>query len=161
MPSKGQLTGMVGVYLVAAELAQNGFIACTTSRSARGADILVTDQNCKHACSLQVKTNAKNASFWLLSSHAKEMVASTHFYVFVNLLKNGPEFFVVPSQVVARRMRTDPAEQGKSAWYSIYREKVKEFEDKWDLLRGAKARGSMVCDLALRSYKQSYRGMTT
>ncbi|MBA7572724.1 hypothetical protein ES708_14510 [subsurface metagenome] len=48
---------MRGVYLVAAELAQRGFIASPTSRSARGADILVADQNCKHACSLQVKTN--------------------------------------------------------------------------------------------------------
>ena len=132
MPSKGQLTGMTGVYLVAAELARRGFIASPTSRSARGADILVADQNCKHACSLQVKTNGKSTSFWLLNPHAKEMVASTHLYVLVNLLKDGHDFYVVPSGVVARRMDVVP--QGKSTWYSISRDKVKEFKDKWDLV---------------------------
>jgi hypothetical protein len=132
MTAKGQLTGMTGVFLVSAELAQRGFIACPTSRSARGADILVTDQDCKHACSLQVKTNGKNASFWLLNPHAKEMVAPTHLYVLVNLRKDRPEFFVVPSLVIARKM--DVAKQGKSTWYSISRENVREFEGKWDLI---------------------------
>jgi len=131
MPSKGQLTGMLGVYLVAAELSRRGLIASPTSRSARGADILVTDQNCKHACSLQVKTNGKNASFWLLNAHAKEMVAPTHLYVLVNVRKDEDEFFVVPSQEIASRM--DVVTQGKSTWYSIYRERIKEFQDRWDL----------------------------
>jgi hypothetical protein len=132
MTIKGQLTGMAGVYMVCAELTQRGFIACPTSRSARGADILVADQNCKHACSLQVKTNGKNASFWLLNPHAKDMVSPTHLYVLVNLIKDRPEFFIVPSRVIARRM--DIAKQGKSTWYSISRKNVKEFKDKWDLL---------------------------
>ena len=131
MPSKGQLTGMLGVYLVAAELSRRGLIASPTSRSARGADILVTDQNCKHAFSLQVKTNGKNASFWLLNAHAKEMVAPTHLYVLVNVRKDEDEFFVVPSQEIASRM--DVVTQGKSTWYSIYRERIKEFQDRWDL----------------------------
>jgi len=131
MPSKGQLTGMLGVYLVAAELSRRGLIASPTSRSARGAYILVTDQNCKHACSLQVKTNGKNASFWLLNAHAKEMVVPTHLYVLVNVRKDEDEFFVVPSQEIASRM--DVVTQGKSTWYSIYRERIKEFQDRWDL----------------------------
>ena len=36
MTSKGQMTGMRGVYLVAAELARLGFVASPTSRSAWG-----------------------------------------------------------------------------------------------------------------------------
>ena len=134
MPLKGQLTGMTGVFLVSAELTRRGFIASPTSRSARGADILVADRNCKHACSIQVKTNAKNAGFWLLNSNAKDMVAPTHFYVLVNIRKDGPEFFVVPSEVVARKM--DVATQGKTktTWYSISRANVRGFEAKWDLL---------------------------
>ena len=132
MTTKGQLTGMTGVYMVAAELTRRGFIASPTSRSARGADILVADQNCKHACSLQVKTNGKSASFWLLNPHAKDMVSPSHLYVLVNLIKDKHEFFIVPSRVVAHRM--DIAKQGKSTWYSISRENVKEFKDNWDLL---------------------------
>jgi hypothetical protein len=38
---------LLGVYLVAAELSYRGFIVSPTSRSAIGADLLVTDQECK------------------------------------------------------------------------------------------------------------------
>jgi hypothetical protein len=47
MPSKKQLTGMRGVYLVSAGLSCLGFIASPTSRSAIGADVLVADQACQ------------------------------------------------------------------------------------------------------------------
>jgi len=56
MASKHQLTGMTGVYLVAAELSKRGFIASPTSRSAQGADLLVTDTDCKRSFAVQVKT---------------------------------------------------------------------------------------------------------
>jgi len=42
--SKHQLTGMRGVYLAAAEIAARGMIVSPTSRSAAGADLLVTDE---------------------------------------------------------------------------------------------------------------------
>ncbi len=66
MASKQQ-TGMRGVYLVAAELASRDFVVSPTSRSAIGADLLVTDHTCRRAHSVQVKTNARPATFWLLS----------------------------------------------------------------------------------------------
>jgi len=47
MSSKGQTTGMLGVYLVAAELSRRGFTVSPASRSARGADLLVTDEECR------------------------------------------------------------------------------------------------------------------
>jgi hypothetical protein len=62
MATKGQMTGMLGVYLVAAELSRLGFIVSPTSRSAAGADLLVTDQECQKAWSVQVKTNKNIAS---------------------------------------------------------------------------------------------------
>ncbi|MGO9215898.1 MAG: hypothetical protein ACLP9S_18715 [Syntrophales bacterium] len=52
MASKQQLTGMRGVYLVAAELSRLDFIASPTSRSAMGADILATDQKCQNTFSV-------------------------------------------------------------------------------------------------------------
>jgi hypothetical protein len=54
-----QMTGMLGVYLVAAELSYRGFIVSPTSRSAIGADLLVTDQECKRTWLVQVKSNKK------------------------------------------------------------------------------------------------------
>lgn len=132
MPSKNQLTGMQGVYLVAAELTRRGFVASPTSRSARGADILVTDQHCKRAYSVQVKTNAATFGFWLLNEHAREMVSPSHIYVFVNVRKKEMqvEYFVVPSKIVSRKMVV--AKQRRSTWYSLSYKDAKPFENKWE-----------------------------
>ena len=58
------MTGMLGTYLSAAELTQKGLIVSITSRNARGADLLVADQDYKQTWSVQVKTNGKPAGFW-------------------------------------------------------------------------------------------------
>ena len=106
MAAKGQFTGMRGVYLVAAELSRLGLIASPTSRSAQGADILVTTGDCKRAFSVQVKTNASFFGHWLAGKDIP--VSPTHIYVFVNLKKKADvesvEFYVVPSKVVAKRV---------------------------------------------------------
>ncbi|MDI6773420.1 MAG: aspartate ammonia-lyase, partial [bacterium] len=60
---------------MAAELANRGFTVSLTSRSAKGADLLVTDQSCNQAFSVEVKTNSKRASFWLLSKGAEFIVS--------------------------------------------------------------------------------------
>lgn len=132
MPTKGQMTGMRGVYLVAAELCRMGFIASPTSRSAGGADILVTDQRCKRAFSVQVKTNAKTFDFWLVGEHAQDMVSDTHYYVLVNLKKGSQtEFFVVPSKIIAEKMRGG---EKPREWPCVYATDIKEYENRWDVL---------------------------
>jgi hypothetical protein len=132
---KTQLTGMRGVYLVAAELSRIGFIASPTSRSARGADILATDQKCKHAYSIQVKTNTTTFSFWLLNKEAKELKSPSHFYAFVNLRTNGEiEYYIVPSSVVADKTKVEKSRKG-SIWYSFSLQNAKEYKDKWSILR--------------------------
>lgn len=83
--SKHQQTGMRGVYLVAAALAARGLVVSPTSRSAGGADLLVIDESCSKAFSVQVKTNSKPASFWLVGLKAQGINAASHIYVFVNL----------------------------------------------------------------------------
>ena len=60
---KAHITGMLGVYLTAAELTNSGFIVSPTSRSALGADLLVTDQRCRMAWSVQVKTQRRQRTF--------------------------------------------------------------------------------------------------
>src|SRR3954447_15394377 len=93
MASKGQMTGMLGTYLAAAELTQKGLVVSVTSRNARGADLLATDQEYKRTWSIQVKTNRKPATFWLLSKDYKEVVSATHIYIFINLRgDNRPDY---------------------------------------------------------------------
>ena len=81
MALKNQLTGMTGVYLVAAELSRLGYIASPTSRSAQGADLLVTDTDCHRSYAVQVKTNARTFNFWLLGAKAKSMVSRSLLYL--------------------------------------------------------------------------------
>ena len=135
--SKHQLTGMRGVYLVAAELAARGLIASPTSRSAAGADLLVTDLNCENAFSVQVKTNAKPASFWLTGPKAQSISSLSHVYVFVNIQPRTErhEFFVVPSEFVAQHIRFD--ELPKSKWYSFRKKDAEKFRSNWTLLGAA------------------------
>jgi hypothetical protein len=121
MATKGQMTGMLGVYLVAAELSSLGFIVSPTSRSAAGADLLVTDQHCLRALSVQVKTNKTPIHYWLLGKHAKRIRSDTHFYVFVNLRKDRRhEYLVVPSVHVAAKVKYEKSTTG-SEWYTFSR----------------------------------------
>lgn len=113
MAAKGMMTGMLGVYLTAADLTNRGFIVSPTSRSARGADLLVTDQRCRNAWPVQVKTNRKAANFWLVDAHTDELTSDSHIYVFVNLKGDArPEYDVVPSAVVARNVSRRASKSG-------------------------------------------------
>jgi len=134
MASNGQMTGMRGVYLVAAELSRSGFIVSPTSRNARGADLLVTDQACQKAWSVQVKTNGKAAGFWLVGEHAPKLKSESHLYVFVNLMKGDgrPEYLVVPSEQVAAKTRVDQRATG-SVWYGFHRKDWPHDGEGWEL----------------------------
>ena len=136
MASKGQLTGMRGVYLAAAELAREGLVASPTSRSAKTADILVTDEKCSRAWTVQVKTNASTFSFFLLGEKDRDIVSPSHVYVLVNL-RESPEFYIVPSRVVSEKMSVQHAKKSAtgSIWYSIATKDVKEYQNRWDLFK--------------------------
>lgn len=135
MASIQQLTGMRGVYLVAAELSRLGFIASPTSRSAIGADILATDQSCGNTFSVQVKTNARTFNFWLLTKKAKEQLSKNHIYVLVNLRHNKSgeiiEYFIVPSRVIAEKMVY--SRNKNSEWYAINLKDVERYRDDWSV----------------------------
>jgi hypothetical protein len=130
--SKSQMTGMRGVYLVAAELSRIGFVVSPTSRSAIGADLLVTDQLCRRAYSVQVKTNASTYGFWLIGGKAKDTVSDSHVYVLVNIRRskrNGTpvEYFVLSSKQLSR-LGTH-----HTKWPHIGRDRILNFENAWSV----------------------------
>jgi hypothetical protein len=132
--SKGQMTGMLGTYLAAAELTQRGLIVSITSRNARGADLLIADQSYKQAWSIQVKTNRKPASFWLLSKDYKELSSETHLYLFLNLRGDvKPDYYVAPSRVVKKLGTTTPVRSGGSIWHSFARKDAEPYKDRWSV----------------------------
>jgi hypothetical protein len=124
-----------GVYRVAAELSRIGFIASPTSRSARGADILATDQACVRAITVQVKSVTKNSPFWLVGRNP--IVADSHYYVLVNLEPRGgaaPEFYVVPGRTLAELNSAARPDRTGRELGAVFRRDVQAFRDTWNLL---------------------------
>jgi len=132
-PTKRQRSGMRGVFLVAAELAGRGLTVSLTSRNAKGADLLVTDQSCNRAYSVEVKTNGTRANFWLLNRGAQELSSPSHVYVLVNLHRdlNAVEYYVVPSGFVAHNVKVERS--ARATWYSIVKSpQLERFKNGWD-----------------------------
>lgn len=139
MASRQQMTGMLGVYLVAAELSRRELIVSPTSRSAAGADLLVTDQDCAKAWSVQVKTNRKKAAFWLVGERAQTLISPSHLYVFVNILgEQRPEFLVIASRDVASRIKPSVSKTGL-IWYEFHRAAWPNPGEGWELFAPAAA----------------------
>ena len=133
MASSRQQTGMRGVYLVAAELAARGYIVSPTSRSASGADLLVTNQSGTRAFSVEVKTNGTARTFWLVSKKARRLASPSLVYVFVNIGRDErvQEYFVVPSKIVTTNVRTYPRKN--STWYAIGSQRVSRYRARWSV----------------------------
>jgi hypothetical protein len=131
MATKSQSSGMRGVFLAAAELSRHDYIVSPTSRNAAGADLLVTNQDCSVAYSVQVKTNASDFGWWVVPAPERQPKAPSHIYVLVNIRPNDTEFFVVPSEFVVRHTRR----KGKSmpAWYGVDYRDVQPYKNKWEL----------------------------
>jgi hypothetical protein len=139
------MTGMLGVYLAAAELSRLGFIVSLTSRSAAGADLLVTDQRCQKAWSVQVKTNRKAINYWLVGERARHIKSDSHVYVFVNLrgedrpeYPDRPEYLVVPSGHVAAKVEKY-APKGGTVWYTFMRANRLSGNEGWEIFGNAHA----------------------
>jgi hypothetical protein len=133
MVTRSQLTGLRGVYLVAAELARLGLIAAPTSQNIEGVDLLVIDTDCKKTFSVQVKTKASLFDFWLLNQHSKEMVSPSHIYTLLNLREkpSNIDFFLVPSKTISERMSITRLRN--SMRYTINLKDIKEYENNWDI----------------------------
>ncbi|MDE3109500.1 MAG: hypothetical protein KGL02_06125 [Acidobacteriota bacterium] len=134
MARKGQQSGMRGVFLAAAELARRDFIVSPTARNAAGADLLVTNQGCSVAYSVQVKTNTAAFDWWVVGAPNKQPRAESHVYVLVNIRAepSQTEFFVVPSKFVADHTRR--VGKATPAWFGIDLRNVQQFRDRWDIL---------------------------
>ena len=141
MEGKSQLAGMRAVYLTAAELSNMNFIVCTTSRNAQGADLLITDQQCSRAFSVQVKSNTyQNWEYFLIGEKGKDIISETHIYVLVNIKKPSKknpieiiEYYVVPSKVVAEKIVYEKSKTGKAEWWYVLRKDILPYRDRWDI----------------------------
>lgn len=140
------LTGIAGEYLVAGELSRRGYIASITLRNTRGIDILASNATATRQIAIQVKTNQGSKPAWVLNEKAETFYADDLFYVFVNLksAEERPDFYVVPSKVVADLVRSShrewletPGQKGQSHKDNPVRQFLdpeRQFLERWDLL---------------------------
>lgn len=126
------LVGVAGEYYVAAELTMRGYIASITLRNSRGVDIIASNSSASRSVSIQVKTINNSKPKWLLTNTSEGFFSENHFYVLVALhpLGERPDFYIVPSTVVARH--------------------VKSTHDSW--LAGKKSDGTSRKDSAIRNF---------
>ena len=141
------LTGIAGEYYVAAELTKKGYIASITLRNTEGIDILVSNQKSTKSLGIQVKTSNQNASAWMLKSNAETYKSDSLYYIFVKIKKEDvrPDFFIVPSKIVASYIKRKhiewmkkPSRIGKKHVDSsmrIFRDPKNKYLEKWDLLK--------------------------
>jgi hypothetical protein len=137
MKLESTLVGVAGEYFVAAELSVRGCIASITLRNSRGIDIIVSNADGTKSVTIQVKTNSSGDSSWILNKKSEDYLSSNHYYVFVSLKPLGlrPEYYIVPSEIVARYCR--------------------ETHRKW--LSGFKKDGSSRQDSNMRKFKDESR----
>ncbi|RMD61095.1 aspartate ammonia-lyase [Candidatus Parcubacteria bacterium] len=140
------LTGVAGEYFVAAELSRLGYVASITLRNTKGIDILVSNATATRQIAIQVKANQGNKPEWVLNKKAESFYSDNLFYVFVNLKSpdERPDFYIVPSKVVANFVRADhqnwletPGKSGqphKDNPVRKFRDPKKQFLERWDLL---------------------------
>lgn len=140
------LTGIAGEYFVAAELSQHGFMASITLRNTDSIDIHASRLADNKLFVIQVKTKQIKGKKWPLSSKAEKIFSKNHFYVFVTLkgLGERPDYFIVPSEIVAKQAREShqrwlktPGKKGqphKDSSMRKFENKNDEYLEKWELI---------------------------
>ncbi len=144
------ITGIAGEYFVAGELSMRGFMASVTLRNNDRIDIhaskLSPGKNVNKIFAIQVKTTQTGKRSWPLSEKAETVKASNIFYIFVSLkgLLNRPEYFIVPSTIVAHtiksvhaRWKATPGKKGQQRQVSNIRsfsDKEGKYLERWNLL---------------------------
>lgn len=101
-----QNTCNAGEYYIASILSANGYTATITLGRAEQYDILAVKQNGK-TIKLQVKTLRGSGPQWRMSPHNGESIENDLFFAFVRLnnMEKEPEYWIVPSEVVAKYIR--------------------------------------------------------
>ena len=99
----GILSGVAGVYFVAAELSKQGHTALVTLRNAKGIDIICSNAKGTQTVLIQVKTVQGSSVRWTLDRKEEDSYAENLFYIFVCLNRSpkAPDYFIVPSKKVA------------------------------------------------------------
>ena len=144
--SKG-ITGIAGEYFVAGELSRRGYMASITLRNNDSIDIHASNLVDNKIFAIQVKTSQYSVREWPVGIKAENIHSANLFYIFVAFKKidERPEYFIVPSKVVAEQVKEDhekwlatPGKNGqphKDSSLRKFNDKHGKYSERWDLLK--------------------------
>jgi hypothetical protein len=123
-----------GEHFVCAELSRMGIISARTSGNAAYVDILATVDGSK-SISIQVKASQgrDNSRAWWVGKK-KPKTSDSLFYIFVNVWedeKQPPEYFIVPSTEVEKRVNWDAT----IPRFNLRKSEVDEFKNNWEIIK--------------------------
>lgn len=150
-PKKVKLTnqqvGYAGENFVAAEIHRRGGYAVTFSGNMKGIDLLASDVEHERVISIQVKT--KTAGTWQTTiKHGKKQEEPedvSKFWIFVDLGKDNPEYYIVAAWWIENDIYTNHAKYlaehgGKraksdtSTHHAIPIKRIADWKDNWEVL---------------------------
>lgn len=163
------LVGACGVFHVSAELSFRGWVTMPTIRNTKGIDIMATKDG--KAVNIQVKTNSYGKSHYPLGKENEELVSEDLFYVFVTLKSEieRPDFFIVPSKLVADYIRkthdhwtTLPPRINKRAYEGVTAGEIAEVREKSAMRRFPNYIGTLLPefrDFRLEDYQDKWNNL--
>ena len=140
------LSGVAGVYFVAAEMSRLGLIALVTVRNTKGVDILASSDDAQRFVGVEVKTVQGSRTEWLISKGVEELKdAANRVFVFVALNERGsPSYYIVPGHDVAVYAMTSHQkwlagaaagrERADGSMRKFRIERPEKYHNKWELL---------------------------
>ena len=131
--------GDIGEHLAAAELLKRGYVVRIVG--GKTIDLLVENKEGTKMTRVQVKTKLKkNKDFWTLGRKDENLDQTNLVYILVSLndFKGEPEFYIVPSDIVARVVlaRSQAYKKKKPDTKSKMRKFAVDpkYRDNWDLI---------------------------
>ena len=123
------MVGNIGLYYVCYELSKKGWNAMTTSRNARGVDVVIYDQKGPKSHTIQVKSLSKRnpARF---GSTLNSLIAE---YVFiVNNVFKEPNLYIVDTPTAKSLIHEGSKDGKKSYWFQP--NDYEQFKDNWAVI---------------------------
>jgi hypothetical protein len=121
-----QLVGNIGLFYVCYELSKRGWNCLTTTRNARGVDIVIYSQNGKEKYTIQVKSLSGRtpvpfgSKFYLMSD----------FVIVCRTVFDKPEVFILTPKEVMANLHEGVKEGHKSYW--LQPKSYEAYIDKWN-----------------------------
>ncbi len=123
-----QVVGNIGLYYVCYELSRRGWNVLTTSRNARGVDVVIYNQSGTETHTIQVKSLAgRNA----VGGMNPENQIAEFLIVCRKVFEDKPECFIARIDEIKNLITSNVGKDGKTKYWLNYKN-YEQFREKWD-----------------------------